>query len=162
LVDSFECMMMYGLANPEQCICSYSSRWSIKEYTFVLYSLEKKITSFLYEGPPQLIIHWPCYRVLLPLASLVRSGIVHLSSPTGLYCRTKCLSCVNDRLEVFVSYLFDPKYYRPCNKKNLHFISHYFPEVCILLVGENRNLLFQPLSLPWSSSSLSSSVDLRP
>jgi hypothetical protein len=161
LVDLFEYIMMHGLANPKQCICSYSSRWSIKEYTFVLYSLEKKITSSLYEGPPQLIIHWPSYSVLLPLAPLVRSGNFHLSSPTGLYYRTKSLSCVNDWLKVFVGYLFDPKYYRPCNEKNLHFISHYFLEVCISLGGENRNLLFQPLSLPWSSSSLSSLVDLR-
>jgi hypothetical protein len=85
-------------------------------------SLEKKITSSLYEGPPQLKIHWPYYRVLLLLAPLVRSGIFHLSSLTGIYYRTKCLSCVTDRLKQLVGYLFDPKFYRPCNKNNLHFI----------------------------------------
>jgi len=103
--------------------------------------------------------------VLLPLAPLVRSDISHLSSLTGLYYRTKCLSCVTDRLKQFVVYLFDPKFYRPCNKNNLHFISHLCSEVWISLGCENRNLLSQPLSLPWSSSpssSSSSSVDQQP
>ena len=76
--------------------------------------------SSLYEGPPQLKIHWPSYRVLLPLAPLLRRSVFHSSSLTGLYYRTKCLSCVS---------LFDPTFHRPCNKKNLNFISHYFPEV---------------------------------
>jgi len=39
------------------------------------------------------------------------------------------LSYVNDRLKEFLGSLFDPKFYKPCNEKNIHFITHYFSEV---------------------------------
>ena len=145
----------------KQCICSYSSCWSSKKYTLVPYSLEKKITSSLYEGPPPLKVHCPSYRVLLPLASLVISGVFRLFSLTGLQHRTKCWSCVTEWSKQFVGSLFDPKFYSPCNKNNLYCISYCFSKVWISLGGENRNLLSHPLSLPWSSSSSSSSMDLQ-